>query len=440
MLHQIKNTIRKFTPEFVLLGYHFALAKLAASFYGHPSSKLYVVGITGTKGKTSTANYIWSVLRASGLQTGQLGTASIRIGEKEMLNSYHMTMPGPFVIQKLLRKMVAAGCTHVVMEVTSEGIKLSRHVGIVFDCAVFTNLTPEHLPSHGGSFENYKQTKGRLFASLMEHAKQLKGKYVPRVIIANNDDEHKDFFLNFSADLKITYGLKEGADWLAENIRETSDGVDFVVKNEPCHLSIPGKFNVYNALPAMALGGRVLGVLGEDIRRGLASLKIMEGRMQKIDAGQNFTVIVDYAHEKVSMNAVLDTARNMAAGHKVIVLLGAEGGGRDRAKRPAMGEAAGKKADFVICSNVDPYEDDPYPIANDIAVSAEQNGKIRDQNLFVILDRREGIAKALSLAGAGDIVLITGKGAEQSMIISGKTIPWDDRIIVKEELLKLNTK
>ncbi len=437
MLNKIKNVIRKFTPEPIIKSYHYTLARFAASMYGYPSKQLYMIGITGTKGKTSTANFVWSVLDAAGIKTGQIGTANIRLGDREMLNEFHMTMPGPFVLQKMLRQMVDSGCSHCVMEVTSEGIKLFRHIGIVFDCAIFTNLTPEHLPSHGGSFEKYKQAKGKLFASLMEHVKKLNGKYVPRVIIANNDDEHKQFFLNFPADLKITYGLRPGADWVAENIKETPEGVDFVVKNQDCHISVLGGFNVYNALPAMALAATALHLNGDDIRKGLSNLKVIEGRMQKIEAGQNFTVIVDYAHEKVSMNAVLDTGRKMAGSNKVIVLLGAEGGGRDKAKRQHMGEAAGKKADFVICSDVDPYEDDPFPIANDIAIEAEKHGKIRDQNLFVILDRREGIDKALSLAQPGDIVIITGKGAEQTMIKDGKTIPWDDRIVVKEELRKL---
>jgi UDP-N-acetylmuramoyl-L-alanyl-D-glutamate--2,6-diaminopimelate ligase len=158
--------------------------------------------------------------------------------------------------------------------------------------------------------------------------------------------------------------------------------------------------------------------------------------MEIIDKGQNFKAIVDYAHEKISMNAVLDTAQKIAGGKKIILLLGAEGGGRDKTKRAAMGESAAKKADFVICSNVDPYEDDPFPIANDIAIAAEQAGMTREQNLFVILDRRKGIKKALSLAQEGDVVLITGKGAEQSITIGGKASAWDDRVVVAEEIQK----
>jgi UDP-N-acetylmuramyl tripeptide synthase len=198
-----------------------------------------------------------------------------------------------------------------------------------------------------------------------------------------------------------------------------------------------GKFNVYNALPAIIIG-RLFGVNNDLIAKGLMNLKVIPGRMEKIDAGQDFTVLVDYAHEKESMTNALETVNGMKKPEaKVIVLLGAEGGGRDKAKRPIMGEIAAKMADFVIVSNVDPYLDDPQQILEDIAVASEKNGKIRNQNLFVIEDRRLGIKKALSLAKTNDIVLITGKGAEQSIVIGGKRFAWDDREVVKEELKQI---
>ena len=194
---------------------------------------------------------------------------------------------------------------------------------------------------------------------------------------------------------------------------------------------------MYNALPAIAIG-RLLGISDDCIKKGLNNLRLIPGRMEVIKEGQPFTLIVDYAHEKQSITGVLKTANAMKKPDaKTIILLGAEGGGRDKAKRPIMGELAGKMADYLVVSNVDPYEDDPTEIVEDIAVVAEKFGKVRNKDLFVIEDRRAGISKALSLAKAGDIVLITGKGAEQSMIIGGKSIPWDDRVIVKEELNKI---
>ncbi|MGE5297558.1 MAG: Mur ligase family protein [Acidobacteriaceae bacterium] len=438
-MHQLKRIIRKAVPQSLISGYHYFLAQLADMYYRHPTGKMTIIGITGTKGKTSAANYVWSVLTACGYKTGLIGTANIRFGQKEIMNNFHMTMPGPLHLQKLFREMLDQGCTHVVMEATSEGMKLFRHIGIEFDAAIFTNLTPEHLPSHGGSFERYKNEKTKLFKALQSPEKTINGKRVRKTSIINADSDHANLFLSFPSSNKLTFSIREPSDFQATSLNETVTGVDFNVNSVPFHLSLLGGFNVYNALPAIALGS-AFGLDQGHIQQGIADLKTIPGRMELIEAGQNFTVIVDYAHEKISMNAVLDTAKKMAKEHKVIVLLGAEGGGRDKAKRPAMGEAAGRKADYVICSNVDPYEDDPFPIANDIAVAAESEGKVRNQNLFVILDRREGIKKALDLAQKGDIVLITGKGAEQSIVIGGKSYPWDDRDVVSEELSKVKNK
>ena len=436
----MKAFLKKILPKQLISVYHLALAHLAALIYGRPSEKMLVIGLTGTKGKTTAANFIWSVLQAAGHKTGLLGTANVRIGEKEMLNEWHMTMPGRFKLQKLLRQMVNEGCTHVVMEVTSEGIIQHRHKGIDFDIAIFTNLYPEHLPSHGGSFENYKKAKGKLFECLNYCPRKIVGgEKIDKTIIANFDDEHKDYYLSFPADKKITYGLKEGANIHAANIASDNTGVNFSIRDTRYTIHVLGEFNVYNALPAIAVGS-LLGATNEQIQSGLKSLPVIPGRMEIIENNKGFTVIVDYAHQKESMYAALEAVQKMKPSpeSKIIVNLGAEGGGRDPRKRPLMGEAVAKLADYVICSNVDPYEDDPYPIANDIAVAAEAHGKVRDQNLWVILDRREGIKKCLLLAKPGDIVLITGKGAEQSITIGGKVSPWDDRVVVREELNKLN--
>ncbi len=431
-----KSKVKKLIPEWLISIYHLSLAALAGFYYGWPSKKMITIGITGTKGKTSSANFIWSVLTAAGYKTGLIGTANIRIGEKEFLNKYHMTMPGRFIIQDLLKKMLDSGCKFCIVETTSEGIKQWRHFGIFYDIAIFTNLTPEHLQAHGGDFLNYKKAKGEMFAALKKGGRKIiGGKEIKKIIIANYDDLHKEYFLAFPADKKITFGTIEGADFQADQIRNTKDSLEFFVGPTPYEISILGKFNIYNALPAIAVGS-IFGVSSEQIKKGLKDLKNIPGRMEKIDEGQEFLVFVDYAHEKEGMSAVLETAGELATGSvgKVIVLLGAEGGGRDKAKRPVLGEIAAKKADFVIVSNVDPYEDDPREICEDIAVAAEKFGKIREQNLFVIEDRRQGIKKALSLASQNDVVLITGKGSEQSIVIDGRRYPWDDRVVVREEL------
>ena len=435
----LKSKIKKLIPERLISLYHLILAASAAFYYGWPSKKMIVVGITGTKGKTSAANFIWSVLMSGGYKTGLIGTANIRIGDIETLNKYHMTMPGRFILQKILKQMAGAGCKLAIVETTSEGIKQWRHFGIIYDIAVFTNLHPEHLQAHGGSFEKYKQTKGQMFVSLAKgRRKFIGGREIKKIIIANYDDLHKEYFLNFLADKKITFGVTEGADFQADKIRNTRDGLEFFVGSTSYDINILGKFNAYNALSAIAVGS-LFNISKEKIQEGLKNLKNIPGRMERIDEGQNFLVFVDYAHEKEGMDAVLDTAMELVTemSGRIIVLLGAEGGGRDKSKRPQLGEIAAKKADFVVISNVDPYEDDPKEILEDIAVVAEKFGKIRGQNLFVIEDRREGIKKALSLAGENDVVLITGKGAEQLIIIGGKHFPWDDRVVVREEINKI---
>ena len=438
----IKSIIKKFIPEQFISLYHLIFAALAAFYYGWPSKKMIVIGITGTKGKTSAANFIWSVLTAGGHKTGLIGTANIKISEIEMLNKYHMTMPGRFILQKLLRQMADAGCEFVIVETTSEGIKQWRHFGIFYDVAIFTNLTPEHLEAHGNSFEKYKEAKGKMFKIIKNGKRKIiNGKEIKKIIIVNYDDPHKEYFLNFPADKKINFGTKEGADFQSDKIRNTGEGLEFLVGSTPYQINISGKFNVYNALPAVAIGS-VFGVSSEQIQGGLKSLKNIPGRMEKIDEDQDFTVFVDYAHEKEGMSAVLETASEMAMQSigKVIVLLGAEGGGRDKAKRPILGEIAAKNADFIVVSNVDPYEDDPKEICEDIAVATEKFGKTRGKNLFIIEDRREGIKKAISLANKNDVVLITGKGSEQSIVIGGRRFPWDDRTVVREELNKLKLK
>jgi len=434
--------IKKLIPKKIFTklqpAYHYSLAILGAILYRFPGDKMIVIGVTGTKGKTSAINFIWSALTAGGYKTGIISTANIRIGEKESLNKYHMTMPGRFVIQKTMREMVKAGCKYCIVETTSEGIKQFRHIGINYDIAVFTNLSPEHLQSHGGSFENYKNEKGKLFARLSKlKKKKINGEIIEKISIVNTDSEHADFFLNFKADKKITSGINKNADLMATDIKEDSSKVYFKVLDSNFELSISGKFNIYNALPGIAIA-RLAKINDEEIAKGLKDLSVIPGRMERINEEQNFITVVDYAHERESMTNVLQTAQNIKlASAKIIVLLGAEGGGRDKAKRPIMGEISAKLADYVVVSNVDPYEDDPTEIVEDIAIASEKFGKKRNENLFVIEDRREGIRKAISLAKENDVVIITGKGAEQSMIIGGKKIPWDDRLVVREELKRL---
>ena len=429
--------IKAFVPQWLVLVYHYLFARAADIRHGRPSRNMVIIGVTGTKGKTSTANFLWSILHADGIKAGLITTANVKIADREMLNKFHMTMPGRAAIQKLMADMVRAGCTHCIVETTSEGIKQFRHIGIRYDIGIFTNLTPEHLRSHGGSFESYKHAKGRMFRGLGNTQKIIRGRRVRSLITANSDDEHAPYFTSFPADTIVTYGLGVHAAQQATNITHSREGVSFALGGTNFTLSVLGAFNVMNALPAIIVA-RDLGVSEEAILRGLKDLKIIPGRMELINAGQPFTVIVDYAHEKVSMNNALTVAKELAGTtHRVIAVVGAEGGGRDIEKRVHIGEIAAEIADTVIVSNVDPYDDDPEQILTDVATAARAKGKRLNSNCFTIADRRLGIRKALLLAKKGDVVIITGKGAEQSMILGNKRIPWDDRTVVREELKRL---
>jgi UDP-N-acetylmuramoyl-L-alanyl-D-glutamate--2,6-diaminopimelate ligase len=435
----LKKTIKKIMPARLIGVYHFVLAYLAAFWYGFPSKEMVVIGVTGTKGKTSTCSFIWSCLTAGGCRVGLISTANIKIGSKEFLNNFHMTMPGRFALQKLLYLMVKDGCKICVVETSSEGIKQFRHKGIIYDAMVLTNLSPEHLPSHQNSFEKYQEAKSQVFAGLNNSKRKIVEQMeIKKMIVVNFDDPQKDYFLNFPADQKITFGLSEGADFQAKNVQASGGGVDFQVKLFNFHLKTLGEFNVLNALPAIALAELCNNANPQTIQQGLERVRVIPGRMEKIEVGQDFMVLVDYAHEQKSMQAVLTAGRKIITkGSKIIVLLGAEGGGRDKNKRQQMGAIASQQADYVVVSNVDPYDDPPEEIINDIAQAVQQAGKVLNQNLFTIIDRREGIRKALSLAKAGDIVILTGKGAEQSMFLGAKKIAWDDRVVVKEEIKKM---
>lgn len=432
----MKSILKKILPEWVFRFYHFTLAWTAVLLCGMPSRKLIVIGVTGTKGKTSAINYIWSVLTASNIKTGIITTANVRIGDKEILNPFHMTMPGKFQIQKFLKQMVSEKVEVAIVETTSQGILQYRHLGIDYDVAIFTNLSPEHIDAHK-TFENYKQTKGKLFELLHKtKQKSFHGEEFPKTIIANVDNEHAPYFLSFDASKKITFSINQKSDFQAVNISTSKSGSEFDVASDHYALSILGVFNIYNALPAIAVA-TLFSIPSDIVSKGVSGLSVIPGRMEEVIMGQDFRVFVDYAHEKQSMNYVVEAGNTLKASGKLIILLGAEGGGRDKAKRADMGHIVGKYADLVVVSNVDPYEDDPTPIVEDIARVAESEGKERDKNLFVIEDRRQGVSKSLSMASAGDVVIITGKGAEQSMIIGGQSIPWDDRDVVREELKKI---
>jgi UDP-N-acetylmuramoyl-L-alanyl-D-glutamate--2,6-diaminopimelate ligase len=421
---------------------HFFFAWFAYWYYGRPARKLIVVGVTGTKGKSTTCRLIASVLEAGGYKVGLLSTVEFQVGEKRWLNDKKMTMLGRGQVQKMLKEMVEAGCKYAVVETSSEGILQYRHYGLRYDISVFTNLGTEHSERHGG-FENLRRDKGEIFAGLSkEKNKILFGNKIPKIIVVNADDENSSYYFSFNAHEKWKYSLKNN---LTEEkmiagkiIGSNSTSSEFIVNDENYQLDLVGDFNVYNALAAIAVGFSQ-GLNSKQIALGLKSVTKVEGRMEFISGGQNFDVIVDYAHEPMSLQALFETLRKRVGPHngKVIAVIGSDGGGRDKSKRFKMGEIAGQLCDYVVISDVNPFDEDPNEIAQMLAEGVKKSGKVENQSLFTIIDRREGIRQALGLAKKGDIVAITAKGTEPCIVVAnGKKIPWDDRKVTREELVK----
>lgn len=436
ILKKIKRIIKLLTPAVVFSFYHLLLAYLGAVRYGFPARRMVIIGIIGTRGKTTIGNLIWSCLTSAGYKVGLTGTANIRVGDSERMNPYHMTMPGRFRMQKILREMADAGCQFAIVETPSEGVEQWRHKCIAYDAVVLASLYPEYLAIHGWSFDRAKEMDEKPFHELLRQPrKDLNGKKVPKIIVVDTENEDWERFFHHSADIKIRYALNPPADISPEKIEEKGSGSVFFVGKTHFEIKLPGRYNIKNALAAIATAS-AFEVKQEAIQKGLL-LEGIPGRMEVIDCGQPYSVFVDYAHDAVSLEAVLPAVRTLAKEGSVIALFGGQGGGRDVKKLPVMGEVAAKLADIVIVTTDDPFDDDPKVIAEKIARGAETHGKVRGENLLIIPDRREAIRKAFSLAKAHDAVLVTGKGAEQSMVTKGGNIPWDDRSVVREELRNL---
>lgn len=384
--------------------YHWALAWAGAVLYGFPSRSMKVVGVTGTKGKSTTVYLLSRIFEEAGEPVAMIGSLGYKIKETTWPNNLKMTMPGRFRIQQFLAEAKKAGCRYVFLEVTSEGIKQKRHLGISFDAAVLTNIQKEHLESHG-SFEKYLQAKEQLF------------KKTSRAHILNEDEPLVERFKNIPSNKKIFYGERDwGRLGLATALR--------------------GAFNHYNILAAAAVAENYR-IPTEVIREAIKTITAVEGRMEYIEAGQPFKVVVDYAHTPDSLAMVYDALRGeLARGGRLICILGAAGGGRDKWKRPEFGRIAGHYGDEIILTNEDPYDENPEEILDQISSGFPKVPSFKFQVLR-ILDRREAIKRALTIARSGDIVVITGKGSETTMALAGgQKIPWSDKETVLELLKK----
>jgi UDP-N-acetylmuramoyl-L-alanyl-D-glutamate--2,6-diaminopimelate ligase len=423
----LKKLIKKILPASCLRFYHWFLARLAAFLFGNPSKKLIVIGVTGTNGKTTTANLIAQLLECLDFKVGLSSTVNFKIDKKEWLNNKKMTMLGRFQTQKLLRQMVRSGCQYAVIESSSQGVDQYRHVGINYDIMLFTNLTPEHIEAHG-SFEKYRDAKEKLFEQLIKSkTKKINNKEIKKIIISNADDQENERLEKFKVNTFFTYSFKNNSDLQGQNLNLENGLVNFEINNKKISTNFLGKFNAYNILAGLS----VIKTLGLDFDKAITcKLKGVPGRQEFIDNNKGFKVIVDYAPEPIALKNLYQALRELEYS-KLIHVLGSCGGGRDKERQLVLGQMAGQVADIVIVTNEDPYDDDPQQIIDKVATGAKN--KEDNKNLFKILDRKKAINKALSLAQEGDLVLITGKGAEQAICVANnKKIPHDDRQVVKE--------
>jgi len=415
--------------------YHLAMAFLGALLHGFPSRKMIVVGVTGTKGKTTTCNLIGQILTSAGFRVGVLTTVNIKIAEKEFINRTKQTMPGRFGLQKLLSEMEQGGCQYAVVETSSEGILQHRHRFIDYRVAVFTNLSPEHIERHG-SFERYRDAKTELFKIVARRSGGI-GVY-------NLDDKNVLYFLKPNVKVKYGYGQKASGQYTVpienkyqiSNVKLGRDTIRFRMAGKTFEAPLRGEFNVYNAAAAICTA-LSQGVSAQTIQAALREARQIPGRMELVNKGQKFTVVVDYAHEPASLEAAYK-ALKLFRPKKIIGLLGAQGGGRDMWKRPAMGKVAADYCNEIVLTNEDPYDEDPMSIMNDVerGILGEKKKRV---SVYKIIDRKDAIRKAISLARPGDAVLLTGKGGEVWMCVEGeRKIPWDEKRVVEEILQEAN--
>lgn len=425
-MEQLRRLLKKIIPKpifkFFQPYYHYLLAFLGPIIYRHPSKHLTIIAVTGTKGKSTSVEVLAHILRGAGYKTASLSTIKFQIDTEVERNRFKMTMPGRFFVQSFLRRAVDAGCTHAVIEMTSEGTRQFRHKFIELDALLFTNLTPEHIESHG-SFENYKQAKLLIAAAVASSNKR------PRTLIANADDEHGADFLDFKVEQTLPYSLDNLDLYTLQR-----DSVTLIIENTTIRVPIVGLFNVYNILGAITYA-RSIGIDLESISRSLAELPPVAGRVEQFHttrtAPKQITVVVDYAHTTDSLTKLYE-----AFPDKVKVgILGNTGGGRDTWKRPEMGAIAEQFCEQIILTNEDPYDEDPRAI-----VEQMRAGMSDDAPVTIIMDRRTAIKTAIGRAPDGAVVLVSGKGTDPYIMgPNGTKEEWSDAAVVQELLAEFET-
>lgn len=400
-----------------------ALATVAANFYGRPAERLKLVGITGTNGKTTTTYLVDSIFRTAGLPAGMMGTVEYRLPDGVEPSTH--TTPESLDLQRFLARVCAAGGTHAVFEVSSHALAQDRVWGCRFAAAVFTNLTQDHLDYHG-TLDNYFAAKRRLFEGT--------GAGAPAVGVLNADDPRSRELAALPGRV-LTYGLEKKADINAKKPTLSFSGIRFIAETPAGSFAVRSplvaRINLYNLLAAIGVG-LALELDREAIAEGIARLERVPGRFERVDAGQPFLVVVDYAHTHDAIRNVIATARELNPQGRVIVVFGC-GGERDRTKRPLMGEAAGRSADLVVLTNDNPRSEDPRLIINDVLVGLRR----AEGQYLVEPDRARAIGLAFDAARAGDIVLLLGKGHERYQILGDQKLPWNEIEVARQKLAGL---
>ncbi|HLO33524.1 MAG TPA: UDP-N-acetylmuramoyl-L-alanyl-D-glutamate--2,6-diaminopimelate ligase [Anaerolineales bacterium] len=428
-----------------------ALTWIAAAFYNWPGRKLTVIGVTGTDGKTTATNLIYKILLAAGIKAGMISTVNAVIGSQILDTGFHVTTPDAHDVQRYLARMVEAGLTHVVLETTSHGWAQYRVDACEFDIGVVTNITHEHMDEHG-SYENYRAAKARLFSSLEITSEKPQGN--PRLGVINRDDlKSFDFLNDFIKVRKLNYGLSENADVRAVDITYSPSGIHFTAQSRdfsiPVSSKLVGAYNVSNCLAALTATVYGLKIRPEIAAQGIASLAGIPGRMERIDLGQDFTAIVDFAHTPNALKVTLEAARTLTLDPsslkreqgkerkgQVIAVFGSAGL-RDKAKRRMMAEVSAELADLTVLTAEDPRTESLDGILEEMAAGARSKGGREGKTFWRIPDRGEAIRFAVHLAHAGDIVLACGKGHEQSMCFGAREHLWDDRTAMQAALSEL---
>ena len=426
-----------------------ALTWIAASFYDWPGRKLIVIGVTGTDGKTTTTNLIYQILLAAGIRAGMISTVNAVIGDEVLDTGFHVTTPDAHDVQRYLAQMVAAGLTHVILETTSHGWAQYRVDACEFDIGVVTNITHEHMDEHG-SYENYRAAKARLFSSLEITSEKTQGN--PRLAVINRDDVKSfEFLNNFIKVRKLNYGLHEDADVGAVDIAYSPSGIHFTAQGQdfrvPVSSKLVGAYNVSNCLAALTATVYGLKIKPDVAAQGIAALEGIPGRMERIDMGQNFTAIVDFAHTPNALKMSLEAAREMLSRRgrqlpaptrqPMVIAVFGSAGLRDKAKRRMMAEISAELANLTVLTAEDPRTESLEVILEEMADGARSKGGREGETFWRVSDRGEAIRFALRLAREGDIVLACGKGHEQSMCFGGREHLWDDRIAMRAALSEL---